>query len=102
MTTALVTSYTRIRVCPVWRKALMLRTWYDPAANLKVLLSNCRISPLGSDWIVFSVRVVQVVATPVPPLVPLALLSVSTATFRVRLSTSFLSLLMRIVLVWLS
>jgi len=57
---------------------------------------------LGSDWIVFSSRVVQVVATPVPPLVPLALVSVSTAIFSVSESTSFLSLLMRIVLVWLS
>jgi hypothetical protein len=55
---------------------------------------------LGSDWIVLSVLVVQVVATPVPPLVPLALLSVSTAIFKVNESTSFLSLLMRIVLVW--
>jgi len=40
MTTALVISYSRIRVFPVCRKALMLRTWYDPAASLKVLLSN--------------------------------------------------------------
>ena len=49
---------------------------------------------------VLSVLVVQVVATPAPPLVPEVLLSVRTATFRVKESTSFLSLLISEVLVW--
>ena len=74
--------------------------WYAPAAKVNWLELKSRTRLCGSLSIVLRSRVVHVAATPAPPLVPDGLLSVRTAIFRVKESTSLRSLLTSAVLVW--